>query len=122
MTGRKDKKYTARPTRAISPAPPAGREIIGLDSLAPEEKTVLSSIARTRKLRPLGAFSERELSRKHQVRNIRVRDVLQGLQEKGIVTHVNPAKRLWKVIRPELEHACELENLEKKWGFQVVRR
>lgn len=93
-----------------------------VSQLSENEKTVLQSIARTKKLRPLGAFSERELTKKHQVRDLNVRIILQDLQRRGIIQQVSPGKRLWKVVRPEIEHACEVERLTKQLGFSVVRR
>lgn len=93
-----------------------------LAQLSDNEKTVLQAIARTRKLRPMGAFSERELSRKHQVRDLNVRTILEDLQAKRIVRRLDPGKKLWKVIRPEIEHACEMERFTRTLGYGVIRR
>jgi hypothetical protein len=90
--------------------------------LSVTQRQVMFLISRHKKKRPSNAFSEEDLSRRLEPRGINPLPILEELQALGIVQVVDPAKHLWTVVDSVVEHECERQALEAKYGFRVQRR
>ena len=78
-----------------------------------EEKTLMATLARVSKT-TTGHFSEHEIARKHDCKDMDVREVLLRLQEIDLVAEIK--KRLWKAT-PDgkmIEHFLNVKKLEER--------
>lgn len=78
-----------------------------------DEKTLMATLARVSKTKS-GYFSEQEIGRKHDCKDIEVREVLLGLQELDLATEIK--KHLWKAT-PDgkmIEHFLNVKKLEER--------
>jgi hypothetical protein len=94
----------------------------GAADLSEEEKTILWAVCRSRKLGPSRVFSEQHVAKKKPCWSLDVPGLLEALEGKGIVHRVHRGKGLWKVLRPEIAHDCELERSSSMAGMRIERK